>query len=83
MSVRFTKEIVGTQFHPEADPVGMKLYLLQDDKKMAIVKNHGTDKYNDMLQSLDDPGRIALTQHIVLPNFLNEAINALQEASYD
>lgn len=82
MSVRFTKEIVGTQFHPEADPVGMKLYLAQEDKKKAIVDNHGEEKYNDMLHSLDNPSRIALTQHIVLPNFLNEAINTLQEA-YD
>lgn len=80
MSVRFTKEIVGTQFHPEADPVGMKMYLLRDDKKSAIVGNHGEHKYNDMLLSLDNPNKIALTQSIILPNFLNEAINALQEA---
>lgn len=83
MSVRFTKEIVGTQFHPEADPIGMKSYLLQEDKKRTIVENHGEEKYHDMLNSLDNPNRIALTQQIVLPNFLNEAINTLQEASYD
>ncbi|SMC73897.1 type 1 glutamine amidotransferase [Pedobacter africanus] len=80
MSIRFTKEIVGTQFHPEADPLGMKTYLLQEDKKKVIIKNHGEQKYYDMLNSLDDPMRIALTQRIVLPNFLNEAINTLQEA---
>lgn len=80
MSIRFTKEIVGTQFHPEADPVGMKSYLLEDNKKEAIIAQHGEEKYTDMLHSLDDPARIALTQRIVLPNFLNEAINALQEA---
>lgn len=83
MSVRFTKEIVGTQFHPEADPVGMKLYLSQEDKKKAIVDNHGEEKYQDMLLSLNNSNRIALTQQIILPNFLNEAINTLQEASYD
>lgn len=83
MAVRFTNEIVGTQFHPEADPVGMKLYLLQEDKKKAIIETHGEGKYNDMLSSLDDPNRIDLTRHIVLPNFLNDAINTLQEASYD
>ncbi|WP_316816490.1 glutamine amidotransferase-related protein [Pedobacter nyackensis] len=83
MSVRFTKEIVGTQFHPEASPARMKAHLLWKDKKKAIIKNYGQDKYNDMLHSLDDPKRIALTQHLVLPNFLNEAINTLQEASYD
>ncbi|WP_225869472.1 type 1 glutamine amidotransferase [Pedobacter psychroterrae] len=80
MAVRFSNELVGTQFHPEADPVGMKMYLLQEEKKQAIIANHGEQKYNDMLSSLDDPQRIRLTQQVVLPNFLNRAINALQEA---
>jgi GMP synthase-like glutamine amidotransferase len=74
MSIRFTKEIIGTQFHPEADPVGMKMYLLREDKKTSITKNHGEERYNDMLHSLDDPGRIALTQRTMLPNFLRDAI---------
>lgn len=80
MAIRFTKEIIGTQFHPEADPVGMKQYLLQEDKKTAIITNHGEEKYLDMLESVDDPNRITLTRSVILPNFLNEALNALQEA---
>ena len=48
MAIRFTNQIIGTQFHPEADPIGMKMYLLQEDKKTAIIKNHGEDKYLDM-----------------------------------
>lgn len=80
MAIRFSDEIMGTQFHPEADPVGMKMYLLQDEKRISIIKNHGEDKYLDMLNSLDDPSRIMLTQSVVLPNFLNQAIHALQEA---
>ena len=80
MSIRFSDEIIGTQFHPEADPVGMKMYLLQDERKKAIVDLHGEEKYFDMLNSLDDPSRIVLTQSIILPNFLNKAIGNLQEA---
>ncbi|MBB2145976.1 GMP synthase [Pedobacter sp. LMG 31464] len=79
MAIRFSDEIIGTQFHPEADPIGMKMYLLQDEKKTAIIKNHGEDKYYDMLNSLDDPDRITLTQSVILPNFLNQAIHTLQE----
>ncbi|MFA6275932.1 MAG: GMP synthase [Pedobacter sp.] len=79
MAIRFSDEIIGTQFHPEADPIGMKMYLLQDEKKTAIIKNHGEDKYNDMLNSLDDPDRITLTQSVILPNFLTQAIHTLQE----
>ena len=80
MSIRFTNEIIGTQFHPEADPVGMKMYLLQEDKKKAIVDLHGEAKYLDMLNSLDDPARIVLTQSVILPNFLSLAAGILQEA---
>ena len=78
MAIRFSKEIIGTQFHPEADPVGMKMYLLQDEKKNAIIANHGEEKYEDMLHSLDDPARITLTQSVILPNFLNEAIQIIR-----
>jgi GMP synthase-like glutamine amidotransferase len=77
MSIRFTKEIIGTQFHPEADPVGMKMYLLKEEKKTSIIENHGEEKYQDMLHSLDDPQRIVLTQKTMLPNFLEEAISHL------
>lgn len=79
MAIRFSDQIIGTQFHPEADPIGMKMYLLQDEKRASIIKNHGEDKYLDMLNSLDDPGRITLTQSVILPNFLNEAIHTLQK----
>ncbi|MDQ0641639.1 GMP synthase-like glutamine amidotransferase [Pedobacter sp. W3I1] len=79
MSIRFSDEIIGTQFHPEADPVGMKMYLLQEEKKKAIVDMHGEQKYLDMLNSLDDPARIVLTQSVILPNFLQKAIGNLQE----
>lgn len=80
MAIRFSEQIIGTQFHPEADPIGMKMYLLQDDKKSAIIKNHGEEKYFDMLDSLEDPNRITLTQSLILPNFLTKAISALQKA---
>lgn len=79
MAVRFTREIVGTQFHPEADPEGMKVYLLREDKKKVIIDNHGPQKYAEMQKGLDDPEKLKLTQSMVLPNFLNEALNALQE----
>lgn len=80
MAIRFSEQIIGTQFHPEADPIGMKMYLLQEEKKTAIINNHGEAKYLDMLNSLEDPERINLTQRVILPNFLNQAIHTLQEA---
>ena len=79
MSIRFSKEFVGTQFHPEADPEGMRLYLLEEEKKNTIIAAHGEEKYLDMLESLDNPDRILLTQKTILPNFLTEAIQSLKE----
>ena len=80
MAIRFSEEIIGTQFHPEADPFGMRQHLLIEDKKRSIIENHGEEKYYDMLDSLEDPERISLTQSVILPNFISAAIsNTLQE----
>lgn len=78
MAIRFSDEMIGTQFHPEADPVGMKMYLLQEDKKTSIIEQHGEAKYFDMLNSVDDSDKIILTQAVILPNFLKHAIRVLE-----
>lgn len=80
MSIRFSKEVMGTQFHPEADPVGMKIHLQDAELSAKIIALHGEDKYLDMLHSLDDPNRLSITQKLILPNFLNEAIYQQTEA---
>lgn len=79
MAIRFSEYMIGTQFHPEADPIGMNLYLLQEEKKSAIIANHGEDKYWDMLNSLENPDRIVLTQKTILPNFLNAVVSMARE----
>lgn len=76
MSVRFSKEIVGTQFHPEADPDGLKAYLLEEKKKQAIISKYGEEKYRDMLLHIDHPEYSLRPQQSVLPNFLNEVIRS-------
>lgn len=80
MAIRFSPFFIGTQFHPEADPVGMKTYLQREDKKRQVIKDLGEEKYNRMLQQLHDPDKISLTQRVVLPTFLDHALGCLQEA---
>ncbi|MGV8877534.1 MAG: type 1 glutamine amidotransferase [Sphingobacteriaceae bacterium] len=80
MAIRFSKYFLGTQFHPEANPSGLKLHLLTDEKKQQVIADHGMEKYEHMLQSLDHPEKILLTQNTIIPNFLDQAIFALQEA---
>jgi len=77
MAVRFTENFIGTQFHPEADAIGMSMYLQRDDKKKTVIDNHGEPKWQSMIEQLNDPDKIMLTYQHILPNFLNLAISQL------
>jgi len=74
MAIRFSNEIVGTQFHPEADSEGMLRYFLREDKKTSIIANHGEQKYNDMITHLNDPDKILMTESVIIPSFLKNAL---------
>jgi len=74
MAIRFSEYFLGTQFHPEADAVGMSMYLQREDKKQTVIENHGEAKWASMLEQLQDPGKIMWTYSHVLPNFLDLAI---------
>ncbi len=74
MCIRFSKEIFGTQFHPEADSEGMLRYFLREDKKASIVRNHGAAKYNNMIEHLNDPDKILMTESVIIPSFLKTAL---------
>ncbi|MDB5193675.1 MAG: synthase [Segetibacter sp.] len=80
MSVRFNEYFIGTQFHPEADPTGMSMYLQREDKKQTVIDNHGQEKWESMINQLNDPGKILMTHDTVLPNFLNIAVGELVES---
>ncbi len=78
MAIRFTPEIVGTQFHPEADGDGMLRYLLTDEKKAQVMANHGEAKYHEMVAMLRDPDTIERTESVIIPTFLRRAVQQLQ-----
>lgn len=82
MAVRFSEEFIGTQFHPEADPHGMIRYFTREDKKKSIIGNYGEEKYFKMIDMLDDPDKIVLTQKTVLPTFLRIAFDRVLQAEY-
>lgn len=77
MSIRFNEYAIGTQFHPEADAVGMHMYLQREDKKKSVIENHGEVKWKSMVEQLQDPNKIMRTYEHVLPNFLNMAVGEL------
>lgn len=74
MAIRFTPEMIGTQFHPEADAEGMIFYLKSEEKKKLVIETHGEDKFIDMLYHLNDPDKIMLTQNTMIPQFLTNAL---------
>ncbi|MDB5203801.1 MAG: synthase [Ferruginibacter sp.] len=78
MAVRFNDHMIGTQFHPEADAIGMSLHLQTADKKKTVIENYGHDKWASMIDQLNDPDKIMHTYAHILPNFLHTAINKMQ-----
>lgn len=74
MAIRFNENMIGTQFHPEADAIGMSMYLQREDKKETVIENHGYEKWKSMIDQLNDPDKILYTYSHVIPNFLNQAV---------
>ncbi len=79
MAVRFSDEFVGTQFHPEADPVGMKTHFEKDENKHIVIDNFGIKKYEQMMDRMDDPDKIIMTYETILPKFITKAINHIKQ----
>ena len=71
MAIRFNRYFVGTQFHPEADAIGMSHHLLTEEKKKAVINEHGEAKWASMIEQLQDPDKIVWTHNHILPNFLS------------
>ena len=77
MAVRFNEYMIGTQFHPEADPTGMSMYLKTEEKKKTVIENYGEHKWKSMIEHLNDPDKILHTYSHILPNFLTTAADNL------
>ncbi|MCW3073744.1 MAG: synthase [Flaviaesturariibacter sp.] len=73
MGIRFNEWMIGTQFHPEADAVGMSMYLQTEEKKQTVIDNYGEEKWRSMMEGLKDPDKILCTYSHIIPNFLNIA----------
>lgn len=69
MGIRFSPTWIGTQFHPEADAMGMYQYLQMEDKRQAVIAEHGLAKWESMTRQLEDPEKIMWTYHHLLPAF--------------
>lgn len=73
MAVRFSDEIFGTQFHPEASPEALIENLKDEKNREAMIENFGMEKYLETMDRIDDEDKIILTRNQILPRFLQFA----------
>lgn len=78
MAIRFNNDMIGTQFHPEADAIGMSLHLQTEEKKKTVIDNYGFDKWQSMIDHLNDPEKIMWTYAHIIPNFLLHSLESGQ-----
>jgi len=78
-AVRISNEIVGTQFHPEADPDSMLYHFKQDERKKQVVEKYGEKRYDEMIDILQKPDTVQKTRKTIIPSFLNNAIDELSK----
>ncbi len=77
MGIRFNEYFIGTQFHPEADAVGMKVHLQSEERKKTVIENYGLAKWESMIERLNDRDKIVWTHDHIIPNFLKLASDQL------
>ncbi|TNE71490.1 GMP synthase [bacterium] len=75
--IRLNNEMVGVQFHPEADSEGMYFHFSKPEQKESIIKKHGQAKYEQILERLKKEDYIEKTYRTVIPNFLREGISKI------
>jgi homoserine O-succinyltransferase/O-acetyltransferase len=80
MAIRFSDEIVGTQFHPEADPVSFMAHLKKAEVREKIIASKGKAKFRTMLEHLVDENKIYKTNETLIPNFLEQSIRKIKTA---
>ncbi len=79
MAIRFSGEWFGTQFHPEAHPDGMVLYLRRQEKKEMILRQYGLNTYEEMMHNAIHPDRLTNTRDHILPGFIEDALDHILE----
>lgn len=77
LGLDFAPGIEGTQFHPEADKPGVVAWLAKREQAEAFVAAYGKVTYEKMLQTLDNPERIAKTFTLLIPGWLTRKFNGM------
>ncbi len=78
MGIRMSAEVVGLQFHPEADPPGMTRHFRSPERRESVIGRVGLEKYDRIMHRLESPDFLKRTHDAVIPTFLREAVRAIR-----
>lgn len=81
MGIRMSPEIVGVQFHPEADPEGMLAHFQRPKQRKAVVETFCEERYQRLMKRLDDKQYLTPAYQTIIPTFLRRAIDATHRAA--
>jgi len=76
MGIQFNEHMAGVQFHPEGEYQILLDYFKDDKIKNPIMEEFGIEKWDRMIEHLNDPTKIKSTFNAILPNFLDKALEA-------
>ena len=76
MGIQFNEHMAGVQFHPEGEYHILLNYFKEEKIKNSIIEEFGIEKWERMIEQLNDPKKIKSTFHAIIPNFLDKALKA-------
>jgi homoserine O-succinyltransferase len=74
MAIRFSENMYGVQFHPEAALEELIVYFNEPSTKQSIIDEFGIEKWERIIDHLDETSPINNTYTHLIPNFLDKAI---------
>jgi homoserine O-succinyltransferase len=80
MAIRFSDEMVGTQFHPEVDPISFLNHLKKQEVKDKVIVTKGKVRFRAMIEHLVDDDKILKTNEALIPDFLENSIRRVKES---
>jgi len=77
MALRLSPEVVGLQFHPEADLEGVRRVYVDPERQAWVLRRRGQAKVDEIAARVEDPRYLEPTHRTVLPSFLRDAVARL------
>ncbi len=74
MAIRFNKNMIGVQFHPEGESAALEGFFQEGILKNKIIEEFGVEKWDTIMSQLVDPNKIQKTASSFIPNFLDSAL---------